>query len=130
MPKKVPPSVVQDYPRIGEGKSAGFLDDTKLAPHPEPRAITLEMLSSFIRDAIADAEDKSSRSPLDMPEGLTPEQEAKFYADEGRKLFEYFHDYPSDPAATSHEYYLKNYRDVGTELFRDRSLQKGRMNSG
>jgi hypothetical protein len=35
-----------------------------------------------------------------------------------------------DPAATAHQLYGKHYKDVGKEQFRNRTLQKERMNSG
>ena len=104
--------------------------NSTLVPHPEPRKITPEVLKDLIRSAIERANTKSSRDALALPAELNPEQEKVFYRQEGRQLFEYFHDYPSDPAATAHEYHLKNYREVGIELFRNRTLQKGRMNSG
>ncbi len=126
------PSIPQQYPRIEDTQSKyyGCVDDAKLIPHPKPRKITPETLKSLIFAAIEDANSIMSRGPLSLPPNLTPEEQAVFHIQEGRQLFEYFHDYPSDPAATAHEYHLKNYRDVGIELFRNRILQKGRMNSG
>lgn len=98
--------------------------------HPAPRRITPDRLKTLILSAIQRADLKSSREALLVPAGLTPDEEEDFYQAEGRSLFEYFHDYPIDPAATAHEYHEKNYQDVGTDLFRNRALQKGRMNSG
>ncbi|MEP7287458.1 MAG: hypothetical protein ABI947_17000 [Chloroflexota bacterium] len=128
--KSLSPTVVQQYPRLEEGQFAGYLDDSKLVQHPEPRQITPKVLKTLILRSIHDAEEKSSRLPFEIPPNLTPDQEGIFYSKEGHNLFTYFHDYPTDPAATAHEYYQKNYRDVGIDLFRNRMLQKGRMNSG
>src|SRR5579859_7812690 len=124
--KKTPKSSYQPYPRT----TADYLDDSQLEQHPEPRAITVEALKNLIAQAIKDAEQKSSRFGPQIEANLTPDQEEQFYLTEGRELFEYFHKYPSDPAATAHEYHHKNYRKVGTDLFRSRTLQKSRMNSG
>ena len=128
----LPPSIPQEYPRIRdqESKYYGCLNTDDLVPHPEPRSITPELLKQLILGAIEEASAMSSRASLEVPAHLTIEMEEEFYRAEGRNLFEYFHDYPIDPAATAHEYYGKNYRDVGLDLFRNRALQKGRMNSG
>jgi hypothetical protein len=125
-------SRVQNYPRIDDpdNEYSGFLDTETLVPHLTPRQISEDMLKKLINEAIERANIKSSRDSLNMPEGLSEEQEAAFYKQEGRKLFEYFHDYPIDPAATAQEYVNKDCKQIAVELFRTRTQQKGRMNSG
>jgi hypothetical protein len=58
------------------------------------------------------------------------EETLEHFQNEGVELFKYFHKYVSDPAATAHQLYRKHYREIGREQFRNRSLQKERMNSG
>lgn len=127
-----PPTIPQSYPRIDDPESRyyGCLDDSYLLPHDEPRRITPDALQNLILFAIEQADAKSSRDSFAIPSELNPDKLEDYFQQEGRSLFEHFHDYPSDPAATAHEYQHKHYRDVGTELFRSRALQKGRMNSG
>lgn len=60
-----------------------------------------------------------------------PEEEAvKIYEREGKKLFDYFLKYYGDPASTAFESEGMHYSDVAREQFRNRTLQKQRMNSG
>lgn len=125
-PSKSSRTGIQHYPRL----DSDLLDDTKLVQHPEPRHITPELLRTLIIRAIKNAEQKSRRAALELPPNLSPEETEHFYEKQGRELFEYFHKYPTDPAATAHDYHRKNYREVGTDLFRRRTQQKGRMNSG
>lgn len=127
-----PPTIPQAYPRIRDLESPcyGCLDVDTLVAHPQPRRITPEILKKLVLNAINEANALSSREALLIPPDLTPQQEDEFYRTEGRSLFEYFHDYPVDPAATAHDYLNKNYRVVGLDLFRNRAMQKGRMNSG
>lgn len=128
----LPPSIPEEYPRIRERKSRfyGCLNTDLLIPHPEPRRISPELLKGLMLHAINEANAMSKREAEEIPEGLTSEEEEEVWKSEGRSLFEHFHDYPIDPAATAHEYYDKNYRVVGVDLFRSRVWQKGRMNSG
>jgi hypothetical protein len=134
MTKKSPKlaTIPQPYPRIRDPQSScyGCVDAETLALHPEPRAITPELLKRLIHHAIHEANTMSSREALEIPADLTSEEMDDFYRQEGRSLFEYFHDYPVDPAATAYDYHRKNYTDVGIDLFRNRTIQKGRMNSG
>lgn len=127
-----PATIPQAYPRIEDPNSRdyGCLDDSLLIPHDEPRRITPDTLQRIIRFAIEQANTKSSRDSLAIPSELSADELEIYFQDEGRSLFEYFHDYPTDPAATAYEYQYKHYQDVGTELFRNCALQKGRMNSG
>jgi hypothetical protein len=54
----------------------------------------------------------------------------KILLKEGKMLFAYFKKYIGDPAATAHQIKGKHYTDVAKEQFRNRTLQKERMNSG
>ncbi|MFQ3672925.1 MAG: hypothetical protein SNJ83_04930, partial [Aggregatilineales bacterium] len=101
-----------------------------LQDHPHPRRITPELLRTLILQAIEEASVQSSREAILIPPDMSPEQENLFFQDEANKLFAYLHAYPVDPAATAHEYTGRHYQDVGLELFRNRAIQKGRMNSG
>jgi hypothetical protein len=121
---KKPRLTLQPYPRTPEG----LLDDNALVGHS--RAITDAELKALIRDAIEAAARKSSRAILSIGEQATAEEILATYVREGRALFRYFHKYVSDPAATAHQLRGKHYRDVGLDQFRNRTLQKERMNSG
>lgn len=122
--------IAQDYPRIQDEDSPyhGCLDDSKLVPHH--KKIRVETIKSLILEAIANASRKSSREILSIPSGATAEELAAIYEREGRGLFKYFKKYCGDPAATAHQFFRKHYREVGIEQFRNRTLQKERMNSG
>lgn len=126
------PTIPQAYPRIQDetDKNYGCLDVSHLKPHPDPKHITPELLKQLIYDAIKVAEGKSSRGASLGSGDVTSDEEERMWQEDGRELFKYFHDYPVDPAGTAHDCYKKNYRDVGIETFRNRVLQKGRMNSG
>lgn len=126
---KPPRTVPQNYPRIQDENSPyyGCLDDSALAPHQGK--VPAEQLKSLIRRAIVSANRKSSREILSIPADATPEQVAAMYERKGRELFRYFKKYVGDPAATAHQIYGKHYRSVGIEQFRNRTLQKERMNS-
>jgi hypothetical protein len=123
-------TIPQNYPRIEDESSQyyGCLDDSKLVQHT--RKIAAETLKSLIVAAINNANRKSRREILSIPPDTTPEELEVIYKNEGRELFRYFKKYCGDPASTAHQVYRKNYRDVGVEQFRNRTLQKERMNSG
>jgi len=122
--------IPQSYPRIEDTDNpySGCLDDSTLTPHflkiPESD------LQRLISSAILSANKKSSRQILAMPAEISAEERAKLLREEGKKLFSYFKKYVGDPAATAHQLHGKHYRDVGVEQFRNRTLQKERMNSG
>lgn len=120
----------QEYPRISDPDSRffGCLDDSRLVPHG--RKIPEEVMRRLIQRAIVNANRKSSREILSVPAGASEEEVGRIYRREGRELFKYFKKYPGDPAASAHQIYGKNYRVVGVEQFRNRTLQKERMNSG
>ncbi len=119
----------QNYPRINdETSSQGMLDDSKLQQHSYK--VPLEELQRIILKAIENANKKSSRAILDIPDRLSEQEVQKKYEEEGKKLFAYFRQYYGDPASTAHEYLNRSYKDVAKEQFRNRTLQKQRMNSG
>lgn len=121
---KKPSLIPQPYPRTPEG----LLDDQALVGHS--RLIDEADLKQMIRNAIEAAAQKSSRTILSIGEQANAEEFQETCIREGRALFRYFHKYVSDPAATAHQLRGKHYRDVGIEQFRNRTLQKERMNSG
>ncbi|NUO83218.1 hypothetical protein HUU05_24360, partial [candidate division KSB1 bacterium] len=122
--------IAQEYPRIQDESSPyhGCLDDAKLAPHKHKLAIA--ELKKLIRLAIDNANKKSRRAILSVPEGATQQEIETLYAKGGKELFKYFKKYCGDPASTAHQIYGKHYREVGREQFHNRTLQKERMNSG
>lgn len=127
--RSVSGSNIQPYPRIQDDeRRAGLLDDATLRPHA--RRVSLDELKGMVRQAIANANLKSSRAILNIPEGADQAEIEKIYRREGRNLLKYFRKYCGDPAATAHQVYHKTYREVGIEQFRNRTLQKERMNSG
>ncbi|HZG54608.1 MAG TPA: hypothetical protein VEZ40_21070 [Pyrinomonadaceae bacterium] len=123
-------TIPQNYPRVQDETSPyyGCLDDSLLAPHK--LKISVETIKSLIRSAIANAGRKSRREILSLPAEAKADELEIIYRKEGRELFKYFRKYCGDPAATAHQIYQKNYRDVAVEQFRNRTLQKERMNSG
>ncbi len=127
---KTSQAIPQPYPRIDaeESEYNGCLDDSKLVSHK--RKISLDALKQIIHEAIDDANKKSSRAILAISPEATDEQVAAIYQREGKKLFSYFRKYCGDPASTAHQIYGKTYTEVGVEQFRNRTLQKERMNSG
>jgi hypothetical protein len=122
MPRNNP--VPQSYPR----RIDGLLDDSRLRQHTSK--VSIEELKKIIRKAIINANKKSSRVILDIPDGLNENQVRKKYEEEGKKLFQYFRQYYGDPASTAHECLRKHYVEVGKEQFRNKTLQRQRMNSG
>jgi hypothetical protein len=122
--------IPQPYPRIQDSSSPyhGCLDDSTLVPHFQQ--ITSEHMKALILSAIENANAKSSREILSIPEDATDDEVARIYKKEGRELFRYFRKYPGDPAATAYQLKGRHYREVGIEQFRNRTLQKERMNSG
>jgi hypothetical protein len=125
-------TIPQEYPRVRDPNSNqyGLFDASGVVGHPEPRRISSELLERLIVSAIEHAEQKSRRELVAITPDMDATERDERYRTLGRNLFEYFHDYPIDPAATAHEYHNRHYREVGLEVFRNRTLQKGRMNSG
>jgi hypothetical protein len=122
--------IPQDYPRIQDEDSDfyGCLDDSTLVPHIHK--ISVKQLETLIHLAINNANKKSSREILSIPVDATKEDIDDIYEQEGKSLFTYFKKYVGDPASTAYQINGKSYIDVGREQFRNRTLQKERMNSG
>jgi hypothetical protein len=122
--------VPQNYPRIEDlsSRSYGYLDESALVGHVYK--IPVDELKDLISAAIINANRKSSRQILSIPADASTEEISLIMKREGKKLFAYFKKYVGDPAATAHQLYGKHFVDVGKEQFRNRTLQKERMNSG
>lgn len=120
----------QSYPRISDQDSReyGCLDITTLKSHQYK--IPVEILLQMIREAIKKANQKSSRDSVTIPTDASADDLSTAYRMAGKDLFRYFKQYYEDPATTAHQVHKKHYRDVGAEQFRNRVIQKGRMNSG
>jgi hypothetical protein len=123
-------TTAQNYPRIHSESSEynGFLDESKLNPHIHKFAV--DELKKIIRQAIDFANKKSSRAILNIPDEASSEVISGIYRNEGRELFKYFVKYCGDPASTAHECLYRHYSQIAVEQFRNRTLQKERMNSG
>ena len=131
MAKKLNPSTIpQDYPRIQDtdSHSHGCLDDSQLVQHQHK--IVIEKLKGFIRQAILNANKKSSREIISIPLDASPETIDKIHEREGKELFKYFKKYCGDPASTAHQAYRKHYSEVGIDQFRNKTLQRKRINLG
>jgi len=120
----------QNYPRIHDTSNQyfGCLDDSTLVQHE--RKLPAAQVKDFVRNAIIEANRKSSREILSIGPDEIPQQAQKKFASAGKKLLDYFRQYCIDPAATAHQTQGKHYTTVGQELFHRRTLQKERMNSG
>lgn len=122
-------ALAQDYPRIDEGKKfAGMLDESRLVTHKQ--RIPSERLVEIIREAVKNANRKASRAILDISESSSDEEMRTIYLREGKSLFDYFRRYCGDPPSTAYQCYKRHYSEVAKEQFRNRTLQKERMNSG
>jgi hypothetical protein len=122
--------IAQDYPRVQDVSDPfyGCLDDSTLVPHSYK--ISFNELKNLMLTAINNASKKSSREILSIPSDAKQEEIEKVLIKEGKKLFSYFKRYIGDPAATAHQIKDKHYINVAKEQFRNRTLQKERMNSG
>lgn len=122
--------MVQDYPRIRDenDKYYGFLDDSQLVQHTSK--IPIENLKEMVTKAIISANRKSSRDILSIANDADDLTIQKMYEEAAKDLFNYFRQYVIDPAGVAHQMLNKHYRQVGEELFRNRTIQKERMNSG
>lgn len=120
----------QQYPRIQDENNRyfGCLDDSQLVNHQSK--MPPEQIMQLIRAAIRYANEKSRREIVSLPIGSNTDQIARIYVSEGKKLLRYFRKYCSDPASTAHQVYGKHYTSIGTDQFRNQTLQKERMNSG
>ena len=122
--------IVQGYPRIADedSKDHGLLNDQELAQHKT--RIPIEDLPRLILGAIENANRKSGRAMLNISLDAGEVEIADAYKNIGRDLFEYFQQYSSDPASFAFQLRGQNCRDVGVQQFRNKALQKERMNSG
>lgn len=130
MAKQSRMTIPQDYPRIRDENSPyhGCLNDTTLVPHKYK--IPAAQLKTLIKSAIHNANKKSSRKILLIPLDASQEEINRICEKQGKNLFRYFKKYCGDPASTAHQIYGKHCNAVGKEQFRNRTLQKERMNSG
>ncbi len=112
-------TVPQAYPRIDDDsrKDYGCLDDSTLVAHPGK--LPVEKLKGLIREAISNANSKSSREILSIPPDATEEVVAEICKREGRKLFEYFRKSCFDPPLFTDKLYRRDYMDVGIEQARE-----------
>ena len=119
----------QPYPRLPEGHEfAGYVDDNALQPHI--KILTKSELKEIILKGIVFANQKSSRTILKITDDMPPEEVESICIKEGIELFKYFLKYCGDPAATAHQCLNQKASTVAKDQFRNRSLQKERMNSG
>jgi len=117
-------TTMQRYPRLPD---SDLLDDDALVPHKYK--IPVDKFKEIIISAIETAGRKSSRAILNLPDDASEEEVQKTYQKEGWELFKYFIKYCGDPASTAHQYLQRKCVDVAKEQFRNRTLQKERMNS-
>ncbi len=122
-------TVVQDYPRINdlESKYNTFLDDKKLSQHTQK--LLIEQLPDIILKAIGHANSKSRREMLSSIPSDAGDQD-KYYRKIGTELFKYFRQYSSDPASTAWQLKGQDCREIAQQQFKNKTLQKERMNSG
>lgn len=120
----------QSYPRIKDTSSKyyGFLNTSVLVDHTIK--ISTDVLFDIIAKAIVYASKKSSREILSVPIDASEEVLKKIYFHKGGELFKYFIKYCGDPASTAFDYLGKHYSVIAKENFRNRTLQKERMNAG
>jgi hypothetical protein len=118
------PSRVQGYPRNDDG----LLDDSRLQTHIYKP--TKDEMQTIIIDAIKQANKKSSREILKIPDGVPERQLAEIYIEAGKALFKYFKKTYADPASTTYYYQNKHYSVIGKELFKNKALHDERMNAG
>lgn len=114
---------IQNYPRTGQ-----LLEIDALKLHG--KTLTEDQLRQVVMQAMIEANRKSSRVILDMEDGITDEQMDRMFKKSGKELFAYFIKYCGDPASTAHQCHRRHYKTVAEEQFRNRTLQKERMNSG
>lgn len=127
---KTSKTVIQSYPRIEDENDLfhGFFDDSKVMQHK--KRISQVKLKKIIRAAIKSANLKSSRAILNIDGNISEEELNKKYIKEGNGLFRYFVKYCGDPASSAFDSYKQHFSKVAKEQFRNRTIQKERMNSG
>jgi hypothetical protein len=127
---KLKKSNLQNYPRIEEEENAfyGFFDETKVTPHQ--KTISDSDLKKVIKKAVQTANAKSSRAILNIHDNISEDEINKIYIKEGKALFRYFLRYCGDPASTAFDCVNQHFSKIAKEQFRNRTIQKERMNSG
>jgi hypothetical protein len=120
----------QSYPRIQDEDDPcyGFIDEQRLVSHS--RKIQRKELHRIIKSAIVSANKKSSRVILNIQEDSSAEEINQIFVKGGKELFKYFVKYCGDPASTAIACHNHHYTTIAKEQFRNRTLQKERMNSG
>ena len=120
---------VQSYPRIENATAFnGFIDDAKLVKHT--KRIATITLKEIIQSAIKYANVKSSRVLLNIPADSDDATVLKHHNKAGKDLFLYFKKYFGDPASSAFDCLGKHYSVIAKEQFRNRTIQKERMNAG
>lgn len=121
---------IQNYPRIDEEENSyhGFFDDSKVTQHT--KKISGRKLKEIISKAVKTANLKSSRAILNIGDNISEEELNKIYIKEGKALFKYFLKYCGDPASTAFDCINQHFSKIAREQFRNRTIQKERMNSG
>lgn len=121
---------LQNYPRIENEKDPfhGFFDQSKVTPHQT--IISEGELTDIIKRAVKIANAKSSRAILNITDNISEEEINKIYIKEGKALFKYFLKYCGDPASTAFDCIDQHFSKIANEQFRNRTIQKERMNSG
>lgn len=127
---KLRKSNLQNYPRIEseEDQFYGFFDESKVTPHTN--IISDKDLANIIKRAVKTANVKSSRAILNINDNISEKEINKIYCKEGKSLFRYFLKYCGDPAATAFDCINQHFSKIAKEQFRNRTIQKERMNSG
>ena len=120
----------QSYPRIQseDDRFYGYLDITVLKEHSDK--IEISAFKKIINDAIKYAHTKSSREILSISPGWSNDELDIIYKKKGKELFDYFVKYCGDPASTAYDCLNKSYAQIAKENFRNRTIQKERMNAG
>ncbi len=121
---------IQNYPRIEDESSIynGFFDDSKVQPHV--MELSDEQLNSIIIKSVKSANLKSSRAILNIKDNLSEIEINRIYQKQGTALFKYFLRYCGDPASTAFDCMNQHYAKIAKEQFRNRTIQKERMNAG
>lgn len=121
-------TVPQLYPRIDDDsrKEYGCLDDSTLVAHPGK--LPSKKLKGLIRDAIRNANSKSSREILSIPADATENEVAEIYEREGKNLLMYIKTSCFDPPLFVQKLYQKSYTDVCLEQVKEYLSWKLREN--
>jgi hypothetical protein len=87
-------------------------------------------LEKSIKTAIEDADAKSMRKMLDIPDSADSKALRKAHKKAGKKLFELFQKYCVDPATANAEFGGKPYESVVKEVHKNQMVTRARMNAG